>query len=186
MGSSNSKWIVRVVLFQVLISVFAQRGIAAEIDRNFVTEVLSRSNCHLNDQFADEFSAAMDRLGSLNPSLTSRIRSDSYSRKLWLNCADLKKSENIFYRFSDQTIYLRNSANADWRTPASFFHEFLHFAGVKVDYDSHNNQTNLDVKKDHVYGCHFAVFPQVVPKEWQAVITDSQKSCAMAEVEVLH
>ncbi|MBX2986458.1 MAG: hypothetical protein KF802_01045 [Bdellovibrionaceae bacterium] len=181
---SRAERLIPTVLLQILISFFAQYGVAAEIDRSFVTEVLSRSNCNLTDQFVDEFSAAMDRLGSINPSLTSRIRLESYARKLWLRCADIKESESIFYRFSDQTIYLRSGANADLRTPASFFHEFLHFVGVKVDYDAHNSSANLNIKEDHVYGCHFAVFPQVLPKEWQDLaLKEAPESCSKAEFE---
>lgn len=75
---------------------------------------------------------------------------------------------------------------SSWRTAASFFHEFLHFTGVKIDPKFHNNpDPKTIVEVDSVYACHLTVFPQLAP----LVDVDlsrmpaARNRCALASVE---
>lgn len=175
--------ILIVNLFALALAVPSQ---GAEIDQAFILDVLKKSQCQVPDSFASDFAAAIDRLSGINRLLADHIRSVSYRAKLNLVCDLPDDSNGIYYVPTEQTIHLREGAGIDWKTPASFFHEFLHFAGVRIDlaYHAAPKMENV-VEVDNVYACHVAVFPKILeyPKLGSSRLGAAISRCAQADFE---
>lgn len=136
---------------------------ASEVDQKFISTVVNNSQCSLDREILiTGFSQAIDRLEKINPFLASYIRMIKYQQPLKLEC-DLSNESNVIYYSADGLIHLRQGAGNDWKTTASFFHEFLHFVGVMIDEKYHADPKMEDlVEVDNVYACHLAVFPELL------------------------
>lgn len=160
---------------------------ANDVDLKFIRSLVPTDTCHFDvEQFAAGFSAAIDRLNEINPALAQHIRSDSYRQIFNMNCNVERTAKGIYYRPIQRTIYLWKDMDNSWRTYASFFHEFLHFANVKIDTNYHNNPDPKNiVEVDSVYACHLAVFPELAPlvQLEPSRIAVARATCAKAEFD---
>ena len=159
--------------------------LASEVDSNIVRRLIIDSNCEINaEAFSSDFSDAIDRLYVINPVLVGYIRNSAYLRPISIICDVPKEGAGIYFSFTDNTIHLREGA-PNPQTVASFFHEFLHFVGVKVDFNYHNNPDLRNfVEVDSVYACHLAVFPELAVLENldPSRISTARTQCSSASI----
>jgi hypothetical protein len=93
----------------------------------------------------------------------------------------------MYFENNDQSIHLWRGSLNDWTTYAYFFHEFLHFVGVRIDPVYHANPDYQNfVEVDSVYACTYSVFPEMARG---ALLIDlnrlppARAKCALAETE---
>jgi hypothetical protein len=59
----------------------------AEVDLKFIANSLISSSCNFDSaEFSSEFSKAVDRLNTINPTLVRTIRAKAYLRHLTIDC----------------------------------------------------------------------------------------------------
>lgn len=171
----------------VLFALTASPAFANPGDSAYIKAQITKSDCAFDvEAFTQTFSGAMDRLQEINPKLALYIRTVNYHKPFTIKC-DVPETENaIYFSPEDQSIHLWKSKSYNWRTVANFFHEYLHFAGVKIDIEYHNKPDAKNILEvDPVYACHFAVFTDLFPliPLDPARIPAARAECATAEVE---
>lgn len=131
-------------------------------EATFVRDYLHIEGCKFDGKFIEQtLRVGLGRIAEVNPALAQEIRNRSFKKHLTVHCDMGPWPEPIYFDLSDNSIHLRITNDGSEPTDSNFFHEFLHFAGLR-----HVPLLEMTARVeifflDPVYACHMTAFPQI-------------------------